>query len=660
MKTNIKITLVILLTILMNSLLMGQLTQITAPNMVSEANVYEDVNKTMYSTLVTFKFKQKMVDMSVGAANVNENGILYPAFKQLLNSLRSRYGDFSIKKAIPNENWGDTLKINKRTNELVRVNDLSQIYRLEFENPVPVDEVADLLKSSSNVKYAEGPIVAYLTTSPDDPWYEDEDYRWSFDVINAEGAWDITTGSPLIGIGINDLFGGVAGLHEDLDGKVVWEGLSSYGNHGIIVAGALTNNDLDIASLGWNTKLLLDDWTLDGIEQLVYHGADVINFSWHTSSYPALSDMIEWVLQQGRVCVAAAGNNETPLPGVRYPAAYNFGEDGQVIAVSGTELDNGTEQFKDGFNYSPGTDPESNPTTAFIDCSAPGTNYRALNPDGTTGTVHIFSGTSISAPFVSALVGLMLSVNSTLTPPEIYDIIRRTTDRIGQYSYDANGWNRYMGYGRIDAANAVNVANGAPAKPRDVSLSWSSNHPRIDWEAGEEADLDHYEVYKKKGTGSYSYYASTTNTYYVDNAEVKYSKPNTKIYVYYKVIAVDEDDDESVFSDEVRGAVNDYESKRTTENEDLIQRPDEYKLSANYPNPFNPTTAIKYQLAKDSYVTLSIYNMLGEEVAELVNEFEEAGYYSLQFDAKNLPSGMYIYKIQAGEFSDVKKMLLLK
>ena len=134
MKTNIKITLVILLTILMNSLLMGQLTQITAPNMVSEANVYEDVNKTMYSTLVTFKFKQKMVDMSVGAANVNENGILYPAFKQLLNSLRSRYGDFSIKKAIPNENWGDTLKINKRTNELVRVNDLSQIYRLELNH----------------------------------------------------------------------------------------------------------------------------------------------------------------------------------------------------------------------------------------------------------------------------------------------------------------------------------------------------------------------------------------------------------------------------------------------------------------------------------------------------------------------------------------------
>ncbi|MCG6913481.1 T9SS type A sorting domain-containing protein, partial [bacterium BMS3Abin03] len=167
-------------------------------------------------------------------------------------------------------------------------------------------------------------------------------------------------------------------------------------------------------------------------------------------------------------------------------------------------------------------------------------------------------------------------------------------------------------------------------------------------------------VNNKKGTGSYSYYASTTNTYYVDNAEVKYSKPNTKIYVYYKVIAVDEDDDESVFSDEVRGAVNDYESKRTTENEDLSQKPEEYKLSTNYPNPFNPTTAIKYQLAKDSYVTLSIYNMLGEEVAELVNEFEEAGYYSLQFDAKNLPSGMYIYKIQAGEFSDVKKMLLLK
>ena len=80
----------------------------------------------------------------------------------------------------------------------------------------------------------------------------------------------------------------------------------------------------------------------------------------------------------------------------------------------------------------------------------------------------------------------------------------------------------------------------------------------------------------------------------------------------------------------------------------------------NYPNPFNPTTSIRYQLSDDVYVTLKVYNMLGEKVSELVNEFELAGYYSIQFDGSNLPSGMYLYKIQAGEFSDVKKMLLVK
>ena len=207
---------------------------------------------------------------------------------------------------------------------------------------------------------------------------------------------------------------------------------------------------------------------------------------------------------------------------------------------------------------------------------------------------------------------------------------------------------------------AISPEDASPSKPHNIGLTWQSNHPKITWDANGEPDLDHYEVYKKRGTGNYYYRASTTNTYYVDNSELKFSRPYDKIYVYYKIIAVDEDDYESVFSDEISAVVNDYESKRTAENGDLIQRPDEYKLSTNYPNPFNPTTTIKYQLAKDSYVTLRVYNMLGEEIVELVNGLEEAGYYSLHFDGSDLPSGMYIYKIHAGDFSDVRKMLLLK
>ena len=83
-------------------------------------------------------------------------------------------------------------------------------------------------------------------------------------------------------------------------------------------------------------------------------------------------------------------------------------------------------------------------------------------------------------------------------------------------------------------------------------------------------------------------------------------------------------------------------------------------LYQNYPNPFNPSTEIKYSLAKDSYVTLKIYDMLGKEVAVLVNGNKPAGYYTVEFNGSNLPSGVYIYRLTAGKFSSSKKLMLMK
>ncbi len=87
---------------------------------------------------------------------------------------------------------------------------------------------------------------------------------------------------------------------------------------------------------------------------------------------------------------------------------------------------------------------------------------------------------------------------------------------------------------------------------------------------------------------------------------------------------------------------------------------DKFELSQNYPNPFNPVTNIKYQIAKNSLVTLKVYDILGKEIATLVNENLIPGYYSIDFDATKLTSGLYFYKITAGDFSDVKKMILVK
>ena len=88
--------------------------------------------------------------------------------------------------------------------------------------------------------------------------------------------------------------------------------------------------------------------------------------------------------------------------------------------------------------------------------------------------------------------------------------------------------------------------------------------------------------------------------------------------------------------------------------------PGSFSLSQNYPNPFNPSTKIEYSIAKSGYVSLKIYNILGQEVATLGNQFQNAGTYIATFDASKLASGIYFYRLNAGTFSDVKKMLLLK
>jgi hypothetical protein len=97
---------------------------------------------------------------------------------------------------------------------------------------------------------------------------------------------------------------------------------------------------------------------------------------------------------------------------------------------------------------------------------------------------------------------------------------------------------------------------------------------------------------------------------------------------------------------------------------------DNFSLSQNYPNPFNPSTKIKFTIpqtdspllggARGGLVTLKIYDVLGNEVATLVNEEKPAGEYEVEFNATGLPSGIYFYTLKTGNFSDTKKLILLK
>ncbi len=88
--------------------------------------------------------------------------------------------------------------------------------------------------------------------------------------------------------------------------------------------------------------------------------------------------------------------------------------------------------------------------------------------------------------------------------------------------------------------------------------------------------------------------------------------------------------------------------------------PDKFFLSQNYPNPFNPKTIINYQLLRFSEVSLKVYDILGNELETLVKEKQNAGIYQVEFDGSNYPSGVYFYKLTSGNFTDTKKMLLIK
>lgn len=85
-----------------------------------------------------------------------------------------------------------------------------------------------------------------------------------------------------------------------------------------------------------------------------------------------------------------------------------------------------------------------------------------------------------------------------------------------------------------------------------------------------------------------------------------------------------------------------------------------FSLSQNYPNPFNPLTRISWQTSDGVYQTLKVYDMLGNEITTLVNEYRPAGSYNVEFNANNLSSGVYFYKLVAGNYTETKKMMLMK
>lgn len=217
--------------------------------------------------------------------------------------------------------------------------------------------------------------------------------------------------------------------------------------------------------------------------------------------------------------------------------------------------------------------------------------------------------------------------------PSYYFMVRAN---VGQYIYYSNGfWNS-----NIDSGYSVD--NLAPLAPRNFAASYGAGQVALHWVENTEPDLYGYVLYRGTSPAKLDSFAVTGDTSFVDAAP-----SGNKCYA---VRARDIHGNLSLLSNTVvTGVSGEKPGVPTT-----------FALEQNYPNPFNPQTVINYELPKAVYVRLVVYDMLGREVATVVNGAQDAGYKSVEFNAANLPSGIYTYRLTAGTFVDVKKMLMIK
>ncbi|MEX1191438.1 MAG: S8 family serine peptidase [Brumimicrobium sp.] len=337
---------------------------------------------------------------------------------------------------------------------------LNRTYQIRLRDIHQVDNVVRELSNNPIIEYAELKELHYSTLSPNDPDYSAAD-QWSLFQIEAEDAWDISTGDANVVVAVTD--NAINVDHPDLTNKMVagWDAVDNdndprpcggndgfHGSHVSGIVGAETDNNLGIASIGWdvsvmpvkigdcNTGALVAGY--DGIEWAASNGADVINMSWGGGSSGQYGQNIctdAW--NQGAILIAAAGNDDQSTQ--FYPAAYN-----NVVSVAST---NNNDQ-KSGFSQY-GT---------WIDISAPGSNILSTNEgSGYQGT----SGTSMASPLVAGLVGLIKSQATNATNTDIINCLYSGADDIDAQN---GGYIGELGAGRINAYNSMVCANSFSAQ----------------------------------------------------------------------------------------------------------------------------------------------------------------------------------------------------
>ncbi len=693
---------------ILNICFAGALVPRIDDEMKSEGNFYM-LDSILYCDAVVIKFSSPVVSITSTERfyDLGDIGSSYSDVKNELNDLDKDYGLTSIVKMIPDITAEDTVAIHKITGQTVSIINNSQLFIFKFINPLPLSSVCSDLEDLSNIEYAHMPVSLVNLEQPNDPDYFDSngDPRWYYSAINIEDAWDITHGSSSITIGVIEW--GAYDNHEDYSSKVTHILAEEGHYHSARVAGiaaANPNNNLGIAGIGWNSGLKLygvdnnsDQYTVQQILSASRYN-DVINFSitftrpvqisgevidltgscpsgsWSSwgawgkvhMNFPEIESEIQNALAIGTVVVAAAGNKSinsdlpnipdcdpASVPFTPYPAAY----DG-VIAVSETMLDSqGSEIFKVDYNYG-----------SYITMSAPATGFALAEVNSSCSTtgdyVYNKSGTSFGAPMVSGVASLVLAIEPYAN---VYSVLTQSSDKIGNYSYDSNGRNDHLGFGRLNALSALEGL--FPNVPSDFVInSVNGQNPVLSWSPNNETDLDHYVIYRNTDGGSFSLLTtvSSNNTTFTDT-EITCSSGKFDPTVCYKLAAVDLAGNESEKTNQKCSHFNQINKDVQMDGNGLTEHYS-LQLDKSFPNPFNNQVLIAYEIPPNYKYHLYITDILGRTIltldsGELTSNSSRS--HSLFWDAtdsagKSVESGIYLVHLHTTGGNRTNKILLMK
>ncbi|MBC8487742.1 MAG: S8 family peptidase [Bacteroidetes bacterium] len=373
-------------------------------------------------------------------------------------------------------------------------------------------------------------------------------------------------------------------------------------------------------------------------------------------------------VNKGIIVSNSAGNN-----GSSSHNTLNGPADGDSVITVGAVTSTGTRSSFS--SVGPTTDI---PARIKPDVMAMGSN-NYIARTFTTSSYGTGSGTSYSCPLTSGVCALILSANKSLTPMQVRGILR-------YYASQSNTPDNSYGWGIIDAQLSVDSARkldntlpliqhtqpftttmntgiitmGAKMTDNGIIRSWVNEAPRLYYR-------------KNTGIGWSSYSAVNASNTVADSFYFQIPASPLETQVEYYFAAQDIALPTPKMSTLPTGGSGINPPGTTSPSSGFLftvgttsvvtnngEIPNKFKLYNNFPNPFNPSTKIKYDIPNSTLVKLTVYNILGKEVKTLVSDNMSAGSYSVEFNADNFSSGVYFYRIETSEFVGTKKMLLLK